>query len=161
MIHRSMFGLRVRSVPPALAVAVLAGAVACAGCVDRRIRVTSEPAGARVWVNDVDLGRTPAETGFTFYGHYEVRLALDGYEPVTEIREAKAPLYEQPGLDLIAEALPLKFDNTVAWHIDLVPALETPTANAEPGDPARVAFERALVRRAAEAEKTLEAPPRD
>ena len=141
----------------ALTSGILATAVLLAGCVDRRIRVTSEPSGARVWVNDVDLGRTPAETSFTFYGHYELRLQLDGYEPVTETRQARAPIYEQPGLDLIAEALPVEFENTIEWHIDLEPALGAVAASEE----ARVQLERDLVRRAEEAAAALDAPARD
>jgi hypothetical protein len=89
------------------------------GCVERRIRVTSSPAGARVWVNDQHIGTTPVETRFTFYGGYDVRVELDGYESVNELRKAKAPLYEYPGPDLIATALPHKFTNTIQWHFDL------------------------------------------
>lgn len=89
------------------------------GCVERRIRVTSSPVGARVWVNDQHIGTTPVETRFTFYGGYDVRVELDGYESVNELRQAKAPLYEYPGPDLIATALPFRFKNTVEWHFDL------------------------------------------
>lgn len=94
------------------------------GCLQRRIRVTSEPPGAVVWVNDTEIGRTPAETTFTFFGDYDVRLALDGYEPVHEMRRAKAPLHEYPGPDLIAAALPVKFKTLIEWHFDLAPSLE-------------------------------------
>lgn len=95
------------------------------GCLQRRIRVTSEPPGAVVWVNDTEIGRTPAETAFTFFGHYDVRLELDGYEPVHEMRHAKAPLHEYPGPDLVAAALPVKFKTLIEWHFDLAPSLET------------------------------------
>lgn len=142
---------RHRRLAGALALACAALALA-AGCVDRRIRVTSEPPGARVWVNDVDLGRTPAETGFTFYGPYEIRLELEGHEPVTETRRAEAPLHEQPGLDLVAEALPFSFDTVIEWHVDLEPALD-----ARPTTPEELAaFEAALVRRALETAEELE-----
>lgn len=94
------------------------------GCLQRRIRVTSEPPGAVVWVNDTEIGRTPAETGFTFFGDYDVRLELDGYEPVHEMRRAKAPLHEYPGPDLVAAALPVKFKTLIEWHFDLAPSLE-------------------------------------
>lgn len=109
-----------------VAVACLA-ALAClplAGCIERRIRVTSEPPGAIVWLNDREIGRTPVETGFTFHGDYDVRLALDGYEPVHTERRAEAPVHEWPGIDLVATALPITFDNTIEWHFDLEPSLE-------------------------------------
>ncbi|MCL4222054.1 MAG: PEGA domain-containing protein [Phycisphaerales bacterium] len=94
------------------------------GCLQRRIRVTSDPPGAFVWVNDTEIGRTPAETTFTFFGDYDVRLELDGYEPVHEMRRAKAPLHEYPGPDLVAAALPVKFKTLIEWHFDLSPSLE-------------------------------------
>jgi hypothetical protein len=94
------------------------------GCIQRRIRVTSEPPGAVVWLNDTEIGRTPAEAEFTFYGSYDVRLELDGYEPIHTARRTPAPFYEYPGPDLIAEVIPHKFENVVAWHFDLEPAPE-------------------------------------
>ncbi len=96
-------------------------------CVDRKIRVTSEPPGATVWLNDVEIGRTPAEADFTFYGRYDVRLEKDGYEPLWTNRKAGAPFWQWPGPDLIAEAIPLRFDDVVEWHFELTPALESTT----------------------------------
>lgn len=87
-----------------------------AGCVERRVRVTSEPSGARVWLNDEAIGVTPCEAGFKFYGKYDVRLALDGYEPIHEGRVMKAPIYEYPIVDLAATAVPLKFKSVNEWH---------------------------------------------
>lgn len=94
------------------------------GCVHRRIRVTSEPSGAVVWLNDTEIGRTPAEAEFTFYGSYDVRLEMDGYEPIHEARRTHAPFYEYPGPDLVAEILPMQFDSLIKWHFDLMPTLE-------------------------------------
>lgn len=93
-------------------------------CVDRKIRITSEPPGARVWLNDTEIGSTPAEADFTYYGRYDVRLELDGYEPLWTDREAKAPVWQWPGPDLVAEVIPLRFDDVVDWHFELAPALE-------------------------------------
>lgn len=95
------------------------------GCVERRIRVTSTPSGARVWINDQQVGTTPVETHFTFYGNYDVRLELHGYNAVSEPRKAKAPLYEYPGPDLIATALPFNFKPLIEWHFDLTEVEET------------------------------------
>ena len=90
------------------------------GCVERRVKVTSEPSGARVWLNDEAIGVTPCEATFKFYGKYDVRLALDGYEPIHEGRVMKAPLYEYPIVDLAATAVPLKFRSTNDWHFEFV-----------------------------------------
>jgi len=104
---------------------VLIAATALPGCLQRRIRITSEPPGARVWVNDVEIGRTPAETTFLYYGVYDVRLDHPEAEPLFTEREAHAPFWEWPAIDLVAEALPVPIDHTVEWHFDLTPAPET------------------------------------
>jgi len=113
-----MRAARLTLVPLALAPLVLTG------CLERRIRVTSEPPGALVWLNDREIGRTPVETSFTFHGDYDVRLELEGYEPVHTDRVAHAPVHEWPGIDLVAAALPVTFDNTIEWHFELERSLE-------------------------------------
>ncbi len=89
------------------------------GCVERRVEITSEPSGARVWLNDEEVGVTPCEAGFTYYGTYDVRLMLDGYEAVHEGREMKAPIYEYPIVDLAATAAPIDFESVNRWHFVL------------------------------------------
>lgn len=87
-------------------------------CVERTISVTSEPAGALVYLNDEEVGRTPVDVPFTFYGTYQVRLQRDGYHALTTNQKAIAPWWEAPGPDLIAEMIP---NNHVklSWHYDL------------------------------------------
>jgi len=94
------------------------------GCVERRVEVTSEPSGARVWLNDELIGVTPCEAGFKYYGKYDVRLALDGFEPVHEGRVMKAPIYEYPIVDIAATVVPLKFESVNRWHFVLVESSE-------------------------------------
>ncbi|MBC7834186.1 MAG: PEGA domain-containing protein [Phycisphaerales bacterium] len=94
------------------------------GCVKRTISITSQPPGALVWLNDVQVGRTPCSTDFTFFGTYDVRLDLEGYEPVATSREAEPPIYEYPGFDLVAEAVPLNIATFIDWHFDLEPVAE-------------------------------------
>ena len=101
------------------------GALMTAGCLERRISITSEPPGALVWVNDVEIGRTPVDTDFTFYGDFDVRLRKDGYEPITTHKRAGAPWYEIPPFDLVATALPFNIDTDVTWHFDLKPQEST------------------------------------
>lgn len=124
--------------PIALALLAAATLGAC-GRQERTIAITSEPPGAVVWLNDYELGRTPVETDFTFFGVYDVRLAKPGYEPLMTSREAQAPLHEQPGIDLIAAALPGVRRTRIAWHFVLTPV-------AESADPR--AAEEALIERA-------------
>lgn len=118
----------------------MAAAAGLTGCLERRLSITSEPPGALVWVNDVELGRTPVEADFLFYGEYDVRVQLDGYEPIQKQITASQPLYEYPPIDLFAGALPVDFENVVRWHFDLTPSLETTQAPAE--------FQRDLLERA-------------
>lgn len=122
-------------------------------CAERRIRVTSTPPGARVWLNDEEIGRTPTEARFTFYGHYDLRLETPGFEPYHAKHTAHAPFHEYPGPDLIATAIPANISHTVEWHVDMAPTPET----AE--DPEAVRTE--LIDRAANLrEQALSAPDR-
>jgi hypothetical protein len=107
-----------------LAATALACAAALSGCLERTISISSEPPGALVRLNDVEVGRTPLDVDFTFYGTYDVRLDLDGYEPIVTSRKASAPIYEYPGLDLVAEAIPTTIETNIRWHFDLRPTIE-------------------------------------
>ena len=91
------------------------------GCVERRIFITSEPPGALVTLNDVEVGRTPLEVDFVWHGEYDVLLTLEGYEPLRTTARADAPIYEWPGIDLLAAAVPVTFRNHVRWAFELRP----------------------------------------
>ena len=111
-----------RSVCAPWVVVVVAGCVVGAGCVDRRIFITSEPEGARVYLNDQDVGLTPLEVNFTWFGTYDVRLRKAGYEPLVTTAEAKAPLHEIPPFDFVAMAVPGTKRTHIDWHFELTPA---------------------------------------
>lgn len=91
------------------------------GCVQRTLSITSDPPGALVWLNDQEVGRTPLEVPFTFYGVYDVRLEADGYEPLWTTGDAPMPWWEAPGPDLFAEMIP-GAESRVAWHYELAEA---------------------------------------
>jgi hypothetical protein len=101
------------------------------GCLERTISVTSEPQGAVVWINDIEAGRTPFEADFTYYGKFSVRIRKEGYEPIVTVMKVNPPIQEQPGIDLVAEAMPTKFENVVRWHFDLTPTIESRLGRAE------------------------------
>jgi len=90
------------------------------GCVERTISITSEPTGALVMLNDEEVGRTPLQVPFTWYGTYDVRLERDGYHPKWTTADAKAPWWETPGIDLVAEAIP-DAQSRINWHFTLDP----------------------------------------
>ena len=131
----------------AIACLSLALAAGLSGCIERTIRITSEPPGALVTLNDEQIGRTPVEAEFTFHGDYDVRLQLEGHTPIHESRRAKAPIYEYPVIDLVAEALPVTLENTQEWHFTLEPS---PEALIEAGALDERTFEADLINRARE-----------
>ncbi len=110
---------------------LLTAAVVMGGCVKRTISITSEPTGALVWLNDREIGRTPVEVEFDYYGTYDVRLQKEGYESKMTTGEAKAPWWEFIGLDLIAELTPADLHSRVEWHYQLRPADDDPAAILE------------------------------
>lgn len=107
---------------------VIACVLACAtmgGCMRRQLVITSEPSGALVHVNDVEVGTTPVSVDFTYYGTYDVLLEKDGFEPLRTSASARAPIYEWPPLDLAASAIPANIETTVRWNFVLEPVLES------------------------------------
>lgn len=130
----------------ALALLAIAG-----GCAERRLIITSEPAGATVWVNDTELGRTPVSASFLHYGTYDVRLRLEGYEPVVTSARAETPFYEFVGPDLITEAIPTDVVTEIRWNFNLVPAFEKSQD--------RETFERELIQRAKGLAGKVSLPP--
>ena len=97
-------------------------AFACLGCVERTISITSQPEGALVHLNDVEVGRTPLEVPFTHYGEYDVRLHREGFQPLWTTAKAKAPWWDLPGPDLVAEATDA--ESHIEWHFELQPMPE-------------------------------------
>ncbi len=133
---------RVRSYERWLVVGLVGAVGVLGGCMSRRVSITSEPAGATVTVNDVEIGRTPVEADFTYYGVYDVLVMKEGFEPLRTKAKARAPLYEFPPIDLAASAVPTGVETVVKWHFTLSPMLER-TQTAEE-------FERGMMERARE-----------
>lgn len=135
---------------------LLIPALFAAGCMTRTGIITSEPSGARVVVNEVDIGITPCEFDFAYYGTYDALLTLPGYEPARVPLRFRQPWYEFPPLDLPASALPAlrAADGTPGRpgvhtvrreHIVLVPTPPaTPASEAQLLDRARELRERAI-----------------
>jgi hypothetical protein len=109
-------------VKPFLALSLGTLLLACTGCMDRRIYITSEPSGAQVYLNDVEVGRTPAEVNFTYFGTYDVRLRKQGYEPLITSAKTDAPIHEWPGFDLVAMAWPKRTETVIRWHFTMQPS---------------------------------------
>ena len=106
--------------PSAIALAI-AALVALTGCVRRTITITTEPEGVLVWLNEREVGRTPLDVDFDFYGTYDVRLELRGYEPMMTSGHANPPWWDNVGLDLIAELTPADLESHIEWHYVMQP----------------------------------------
>lgn len=101
--RKTLFSQPPRAWVWSLAVALL---FACqTGCVRRRLTVRSDPPGARVYIDNYDVGVTPVSTSLTYYGTRSVRLVKDGYETVNVMRRMDPPWYEYPPLDFVSENL--------------------------------------------------------
>ena len=109
------------------------------GCLERTVTITSNPPGALISLNDTEIGRTPVEASFTYYGDYDVRARREGHEPVATHQKLRAPFYEWPPIDLIATALPFTIHTRKHIHLELAPV-----------PPLDDAAERALIERARE-----------
>lgn len=96
--------------------------VALAGCVERRLTINTEPQGARVILNDQEIGVSPVTVSFNWYGDYWVRLSKDGYEALDTHRKLKAPLHDHFPFDFVAEALyPGQIVDAYEWTFALAP----------------------------------------
>ncbi len=95
------------------------------GCLERRVSITSDPPGAIVTMNDMELGRTPLEADFTHYGVYDIRVEHEGYEPLRTTARARTPLYEYVPVDLATTAMPVTFKRVVPWHFALAQSPES------------------------------------
>ena len=80
-------------------------AILPAGCVRRTLMVRTEPEGARVFLNDHEVGTSPVSVDFTWYGDYDVIVRKDGYETLKTHHEIKPPWYQVPPVDFVAELL--------------------------------------------------------
>lgn len=105
---------------------LLLSACLIGGCLEQDMTITSEPAGALVYVSDVEVGRTPLTMPFTWYGNYDVILRMDGYETLKTHANINAPVYGLPPVDLLTELAPWTIHDRRYLHFDLKP-LELPS----------------------------------
>lgn len=104
-------------------------AAATAGCVERKMTITSEPSGALVYVSDREVGRTPVTIPFTWYGDYDIVLRRDGYNTLTTHAKICPPAYEVPPLDLFSAIAPWTYHDNRYLHYRLCQT--PPTTDAD------------------------------
>jgi hypothetical protein len=99
---------------------LLLGASACGACVSRELHIDSSPAGARAFLNGLEVGTTPVSVPFRHYGEYVIEVNADGREPVRTVESIRAPWYCRFPLGLFSELLlPLKIQDYRYRHYDL------------------------------------------
>ena len=99
------------------------------GCVRRRLTVRSNPPGASVYVDNIEVGTTPCAVDFTYYGTREIRLVKDGYETLTVNQPLPTPWYEVPPLDLVSETMvPYEIHDERNVNYNLAPQMMVPGA---------------------------------
>src|SRR5208282_4674368 len=96
------------------------------GCVERTLSVQSDPPGALVYLNDQEIGRTPMEHDFVWYGTYDIALRMEGYESLKTKARVVAPIYEWVPLDLFAELLPIPLKDRRDLYYRLSPVTAGP-----------------------------------
>jgi len=101
--------------------------LAAVGCVERKMTVTSTPPGARVYLDDQEMGQTPVTFRFDFCGHRTFVLKKDGYRVAQEVRNVRAPVYDWPPLDVFADLGPIPLKDHRTFHFDLRPVTEVKT----------------------------------
>jgi len=84
---------------------IIAFAAGCAGCVERRMTLVSEPAGALAYYNGREIGETPVTFDFTWYQAANLAFEKDGYRTLSVVQPVKMPLYQRFPLDFVAEVL--------------------------------------------------------
>ena len=98
------------------------------GCLQRRMLLRSNPPGALVYINGKEIGTTPIETHFIYYGAYEIKLVKDGYETETVMQPVQMPWYQVPPLDFISENLvPGEIRDHRVLSFNLRPQVQVPT----------------------------------
>ena len=94
--------------PPMRGMLLVVLAMVMAGCVERTLTVRSDPPESLLFLNGTEVGRTPFESDFTYYGWYDVELRKEGYETLKIKGEVIAPWWQWVPFDLFAELLPLR-----------------------------------------------------
>lgn len=87
---------------------VLAGTfvlLCAAGCVERTMKIQTDPPGALVVVNDEEVGVSPAKFSFLWYGDYDIIIRKAGYKTLKTSHRVHAPWYQWPPFDLVAETM--------------------------------------------------------
>jgi len=93
------------------------------GCVERLLQVRSTPSGANVYVNGDEVGKTPCDHPFSFYGTVDITLRSPGHLSHRELNTLSPPWYELFPLDFFSDLiLPFTLRDVHPVEVVLVPS---------------------------------------
>ncbi len=99
--------------------------VGAAGCVERKLTINTNPAGAQVFLNDEEIGVSPVTTSFNWYGDYNITIRKQGCETLQTHRKLQAPWYDLFPFDFVTQILyPGRIVDSCEWSFDLKPQKE-------------------------------------
>ena len=97
-----------------------------AGCVERKLTINTNPTGALVLLNDEEIGVSPVNVSFNWYGDYNVTIRKQGYNTLNTHQRLEAPWYDHFPFDFFAEVLyPGRIVDSYEWSFDLIPSEAT------------------------------------
>jgi hypothetical protein len=99
--------------------------VVVAGCVERKLTINTNPAGAQVFLNDEEIGVSPVTASFNWYGDYNITIRKQGCETLQTHRKLQAPWYDLFPFDFLTQVLyPGRIVDSYEWSFDLKPQKE-------------------------------------
>lgn len=107
--HRAGLGRRRACRVTGIAAAVLSLWGAGGGCVEQTLTIETNPPGALVYLNDLEVGRTPVTRDYQDDGDYDVAIRLEGYETIKTHRWIVPPAWNAPPFDLFAQLSPFTY----------------------------------------------------
>jgi hypothetical protein len=93
--------------------------------------VRTDPPEALVYLNGVEVGRTPLKRDFIWYGTYDVQVRKEGYQTLKTRGYVTKPWWQYVPIDLAAELLPMRFRDQQLLTFTLRP---TPALAENPKD---------------------------
>ena len=110
-----------RRIPSLLRAFVPASILLLPGCVEQTLSIDSNPPGALVFLNDQEVGRTPLERDFKWYGDYDIQIRQEGYQTLQTHQMLAAPAWNWVPFDLLASLLPFNLKDHKSLSFTLQP----------------------------------------
>jgi len=110
-----------KTLRPILSLPLVLALLASPACIEKTIGIRSDPPGATVYLDGLEIGRTPIENvPFYFYGTREIAVHKSGYLGERRLVEMTAPWYDRFPVDLVTElVLPWTFRDQREYYFAL------------------------------------------